>query len=187
MRTRRDQRRPAVDVVHGAFCEECACALRMLVRLLELADVDQGRGEIHLGSSGCLVLPELLRESERLLAEGPRRRVIGAHRVHAAQSRHGAQTHRWKLEAFGDRACPRERSKSLLVAPAVDRGQGSAELQEKRYLALKTVRGLGLRLQELESRLKVEANLPIGHAQAGLVGGLPVVADRALGVAAAIE
>src|SRR5262245_34345727 len=58
---------------------------------------------------------------------------------------------------------------------------------EKRHLAPQTLRGLGLRLQQIERRLEVQANLLVGEARPRMGCRLPVVADRALDVPAALE
>jgi hypothetical protein len=133
----------------------------MVVRTFELPEVDQRRGEIHVGSAGRHAIPELLRQSHRLLAHRPTPRVLGAHRVHAAEQLHRPEPHGRVLETLGELAHPRESAKRFLVAPAVDGDRRPPELMEKRHLAPQTLRGLGSRQQEIECSLLVQANLPI--------------------------
>src|SRR4030095_6652551 len=87
----------------------------------------------------------------------------------------------------GELAHPREGPRGFPVAPAVDGDERPPEFMEKRHLAPQTLRGLGLGLQQIERRVEVQADLLVGEARSRMGCRLPVVADRALDVPAALE
>jgi len=126
---------PAIEPGPALLC--------VMMRTFDVAEVNQGGAEIHVRGPGGRGISEMLREGHRALAEVAGRRVLRAHDVDAAERFHRLEPHQRDVQALREDAHPREGARGIGIAPAVDRGQGPAELIEKRHLLLQALLGFG--------------------------------------------